>query len=112
MFDLFDLVWGLRNADEHGADLETQRLIRLAKCDRAIRRLYLAGEKLPHHERHPFRDPMEDLLAKTVSAQERWVTLTTELLPKIQRRLARLQKNNQHSMTEYYGAKRTPRISR
>jgi hypothetical protein len=25
MFDLFDLVWGLRNADEHGVDPETQR---------------------------------------------------------------------------------------
>jgi hypothetical protein len=30
MFDLFDLAWGLRNADEHGVDLETQRMIRLA----------------------------------------------------------------------------------
>jgi hypothetical protein len=34
-------------------------MIRLAKCERAIRRLYHAGESLPHHERHPFRDPME-----------------------------------------------------
>jgi hypothetical protein len=39
--------WGLRNADEHGADLETQRTIRLAKCERAIRRLYHTGESLP-----------------------------------------------------------------
>jgi hypothetical protein len=30
MFDLFELAWGLRDADEHGADLETQRMIRLA----------------------------------------------------------------------------------
>jgi hypothetical protein len=112
MFELFDLVWGLRNADEHGADPETQRLIRLAKCDRAIRRLYLQGEDLPHHERQAFRDPMEDLLAKSVSVQERWVTLTTDLLPKIKKRLAKLQKNEQHSLKEYYGAKRTPRISR
>jgi hypothetical protein len=57
MFELFDLAWGLRNADEHGVDLETQRMIRLAKCERAIRRLYHAGESLPLHERHPFRDP-------------------------------------------------------
>jgi hypothetical protein len=57
MFNLFDLAWGLRNADEHGIDLETQRMIRLAKCERAIRRLYHAGESLPHHERHdPFRE--------------------------------------------------------
>jgi hypothetical protein len=51
------LAWGMRNADEHGADLETQRLIRLAKCERAIRRLYRAGESLSHHESHPFRNP-------------------------------------------------------
>jgi hypothetical protein len=47
MFDLFDLAWGLRNADEHGVDHETQRMIRLAKCERAIRRLYHSGESLP-----------------------------------------------------------------
>jgi hypothetical protein len=33
MFELFDMAWGLRNADEHGVDLETQRMIRLAKCE-------------------------------------------------------------------------------
>jgi hypothetical protein len=27
MFDLFDLSWGLRNADEHGADLEVVLII-------------------------------------------------------------------------------------
>jgi hypothetical protein len=53
MFDLFDWAWGMRNADERGADLETQRLIRLAKCERAIRRLYHAGNRLPLHERAP-----------------------------------------------------------
>ena len=31
MFNLFDLAWGMRNATEHGADVETQRLIRLTK---------------------------------------------------------------------------------
>jgi hypothetical protein len=80
MFDLFDLVWGMRNADEYGVDLETQRLIRLAKCERAIRRLYSAGASLPHHERHPFRDPIEDVLSKSLCRQERWVTLTEEYL--------------------------------
>jgi hypothetical protein len=34
---------GMRNETEHGADVETQRLIRASKCERAIRRLYLAG---------------------------------------------------------------------
>jgi hypothetical protein len=71
----------MRNADEHGADLETQRLIRLARCERAIRRLYRAGDLLPHHERHPFRDPIEDVLSKSLCNQERWVTLTEEYLP-------------------------------
>jgi hypothetical protein len=37
---MFDLAWGLRNEAEHGADLETQRMIRLANWERAIRRLY------------------------------------------------------------------------
>jgi hypothetical protein len=60
MFDLFDLAWGHQNADE------TQHMIRLAKCERAIRCLYHAGgASLPHHDRHPFRDPMEVVLTKT-----------------------------------------------
>jgi hypothetical protein len=49
MFDLFDVAWRLRNADEHGADLEPQRMINLAKCERAIRHLYHTGESLPLH---------------------------------------------------------------
>jgi hypothetical protein len=32
---MFDLAWGLRNANEHGVDPETQRMIRLAKAERA-----------------------------------------------------------------------------
>jgi hypothetical protein len=76
MFDLFDLAGGMRNAYEHGVDLETQRLIRLTKCERAIRRLYSAGASLPHDERRPFRDPIEDVLSKSLCRQEWWVTLT------------------------------------
>jgi hypothetical protein len=48
------LAWGLRNADEHGADLETQRIIRLVKAERAIRRLYREGDSLPMYEWFPF----------------------------------------------------------
>ena len=80
MFNLFDLAWGLRNADEHGVDLETQRMIRLAKCERAIRRLYHTSESLPPHERHPFRDGMDDVFSKSLSQQERWVTMTEDFL--------------------------------
>jgi hypothetical protein len=53
-FDLFDMAWQMRNADEHGGDLETQRLISLAKCERAIRRPFRAGKRLPFHEQHQF----------------------------------------------------------
>ena len=110
MFDLFDLAWGMRNADEHGVDLETQRLIRLAKCERAIRRLYHAGESLPPHERHPFRDPMEDVLSKSLCQQERWVTLTDEYLPAAKKRVKNRQQTGQHSLTAFAGWSRTPRI--
>jgi hypothetical protein len=81
------LAWGLRNADEHGADLETQRMVRLAKCERAIHRLYHKGESLSLHERHPFRDPMEETLSKSVSDQERWVSMTEAFLQAATRRV-------------------------
>jgi ribonuclease HI len=107
MFDLFDLAWGLRNADVHGVDLETQRMIRLAKCERAIRRLYHSGESLPHHERHPFRDPMEALLSKSVTDQERWVSMTEDYLPIAKRRIKRHEKQNQRSIKEFFGSSRS-----
>jgi hypothetical protein len=80
MFELFDLAWGLRNANEHGVDPETQRMIHLATCERPIRRLYRAGESLPSHERYPFSEPMEDVRVTTASSQQRWVT-NTEAYP-------------------------------
>jgi hypothetical protein len=86
MFDLFELAWGLRNADEHGASRETQRMIRLATAERGIRRLYREGDSLPQHERFPFNDPMEAILTKTVSSQESWVAKTRVFLPKALRR--------------------------
>jgi hypothetical protein len=102
MFDLFDLAWGLRNADEHVADLETQRMVRLAKCERAIRRLYHAGESLPLHERHPFRDLMEETLSKSVYDQERWVSMTEAFLPAATRRVKAQKKKGQRSIKEFY----------
>jgi hypothetical protein len=112
MFDLFDLAlaWGVRNADEHGVDLETQRLICLAKCERAIRHLYSAGASLPHHERHPFRDPIEDVLSKSLCREERWVTLTEEYLPRAAKRVKNQQLTGQRSLTAHAGWTRTPRI--
>jgi hypothetical protein len=111
MFDLFDLAWGMQNADEHGGDLETQRLIRLAKCERAIRRLYHAGNLLPLHERHPFRDPIDDVLSKSLCKQERWVTLTEEYLPGAAKRVKDQRQTGQRSLTAYAGWSRTPRPS-
>ena len=111
MFNLFDLAWGLRNADEHGVDLETQRMIRLAKCERAIRRLYHTSESLPPHERHPFRDGMDDVFSKSLSQQERWVTMTEDFLIGVMRRLKVQKQTSQRSLQEYYELRRTPRIS-
>jgi hypothetical protein len=110
MFDLFELAWGLRNADEHGADLETQRMIRLANAERAIRRLYREGHSLPTYDRFPFNDPMEDILTKTVSSQESWITKTEAFLPKAFRRIKERKKMQNHSLPEYYGADITPII--
>jgi hypothetical protein len=110
MFDLFDLAWGMRNADEHGADPETQRLIRSSKCERAIRRLYRAGESLPPHERYPFRDPIEDVLSRTLCQQERWVSLTEEYLPGAAKRAKDLKQTGQHAIPEYAGFSHTTGI--
>jgi hypothetical protein len=59
--------------------VETQRLIRASKCERAIRRLYLAGSHFPSRKA-PFRDPIDDVLSKSLCQQERWVTLTERVL--------------------------------
>jgi hypothetical protein len=50
---MLEVAWGLRNANEHGVDPDTQRMIRLTKAERAIRRLYRAIDELPPHERFP-----------------------------------------------------------
>jgi hypothetical protein len=110
MFDLFELAWVLRNFDEHGADLETQRMIRLAKAERAIRRLYREGDSLPTYGSFPFNDPMEDILTKTVSSQESWITKTEAFLPKALWRIKTHKQMHNHSIPEYCGADRTPRI--
>ena len=79
-FDTFETLWKLRNDAEHGNDTESQRLIRLEKCKRAIQRLYHAGEELSYAERHPFRDEMDDLLQQAIHMQELWITKTTDYL--------------------------------
>jgi hypothetical protein len=101
MFDLFELAWGLRNDTEHGTDPETQCMIRLAKVERAIRHLYHAIDELPSHERFPFSDPIEDLLATTASTQERWVSDTEAYLPKDFKRIKNQKERRNHALEEY-----------
>jgi hypothetical protein len=69
-------------------------MIRLAGAERAIRRLYREGDSLPTYDRFPFRDPMEDVLTRTVSSQERWITKTEAFLPKALRRIKTLKSNS------------------
>jgi hypothetical protein len=102
IYDLFDLVWGLRNADEHGAEPETQRLIQQAKNERAIRRLYDKGLSLPYCERHPFRQPMAILLASSVCDQELWITQTEWFLPRALKRAKKRIDSNQRALTEFF----------
>jgi hypothetical protein len=100
-YDLFEFIWGLRNADEHGADFDTQRLIRVSKCERAIRRLYDKGNELPYAERHPFRDPIELLLQQPVSNQELWISKTGGYIEKALKR-ARARPRGQPAITTYF----------
>ena len=100
-FSLFDDLWTLRNKTQHGADPVSQRQIRLAKCERAIRRLYAAATDLPYHERHPFRDSIETLLSTTLSDQELWISKTETYLPKASRRAAK-RGNSQPAITAYF----------
>jgi hypothetical protein len=71
-------------------------MITLAKAERAIRRLYRAGDSLPTYERFSFSDPMEDVLTRTVSSQERWITKTEAFLPKAPRRIKTQEKKKNH----------------
>ena len=100
---LFELLWGLRNENEHGVDFDTQLLIRLATCERAIRRLHKKGEELPDGERYPFRTcTMEELLQKQVHDQELWITRTEDYLPKAFRRVRKRTGANQSAITDFF----------
>ena len=92
---------GLRNADEHGADVDTQRLIRILKYERVIRQLYVKGEDLPYAERHPFRDPIKELLQQPVLNQELWISKTEGFLVKAFKR-AQARPRGQPLITTYF----------
>ena len=100
--ELFESIWGLRNEDEHGADFDAQRLVQETKCERAIRRLYNKGDELPICECHPFRDPMEVLLARPAIDKELWVSSTQRYLTKAFRRIRKQRKDKQQAITEFF----------
>ena len=100
-FDTFRLIWKARNNDEHGADLATQRAVRLIKCGRQIHRLYDAGKDLPYAERHPFRDSIEDLTQQPVQMQELWVHQTTAYLRTANQR-QRDRSRDQPAITNFF----------
>ena len=100
--DLFELIWGMRNDQEHGAEPEMQRLIRLAKCERAIRRLYHKGDDLPYCERTPFRDSIDFLLQRSVPDQELWISQTERFLRKAFRRVRKRARDNQMAITAFF----------
>jgi hypothetical protein len=99
---LFETVWGLRCADEHGADPETELLIRSSKCEAAIRRLYEKGSELPHHESHPFQTDMADLLSASVIDQELWITQTEAFLVNAFRLIRKLSVTRQPVITDFF----------
>jgi hypothetical protein len=101
-FGLFEHLWAARNRVQHGDDPESSRIIRLAKCERAINRLYAASDKIPVADRYPFDCQTKDsLLAKTVDDQESWVTKTADFLRKASAR-NRARGRLQRSITEYF----------
>jgi hypothetical protein len=59
---------------------------------------------------HPFRDPIEDVLSKSLCTLERWVALTEEYLPRAAKRVKDQQQKGQRSLTAYAGWTRTPLI--
>ncbi len=99
---LFESLWGLRNELEHGADIDTQALIRTSKCERAIRRLFSKSLDLPPEEQHPFRSTLEDLLSQSVADQELWITLTEAFLVNVFRRARSRRKNRQPAITKFF----------
>jgi len=94
-FSYFEKIWNIRNRQEHGEDEATQRRISLEKCARTIRAMYRKNQELPHGEKHAFKDDIESILGKTLSAQELWITLTKPLLMKALRRVATLPPGQQ-----------------
>jgi hypothetical protein len=104
-FDFFHQLWNARNANEYGEDIFTQRQIRLAKCEKTIRRLYLRSTELPEGEMHPFREPIETLLARPVADQELWIGQTVPFLRLATRHATKRSKAKQRAITEFYHLK-------
>ena len=100
-FDTFEALWASRNEAEHGNDRETEHMIRLTKSGCAVRRLYKKGEELPYKERHPFRDPIDDLLQQPIQMQELWIDKTIAFLRKAFQR-QRARPRGQPAITNFF----------
>jgi hypothetical protein len=101
-FDLFELLWGLCNEQEHRADPESQTLIRRTNCERAIRRLYHQGSSLPYGEKHLFCTDIDELLAQPVLNQELWISKTEASLPGAFSRSRKSAKDCQPLLTAFF----------
>jgi hypothetical protein len=67
MFDLFDFAWGCAMRRNMERTLRRSDCSNV-KCERAIRRLYLAGESLPYHE-GTFFVTVNDVLSKSLPSR-------------------------------------------
>jgi hypothetical protein len=83
-------------------------MILLAKCERAIRRLFHESTPLPDYDRYPFQESIEDVLSKTVCVQERWVNMAEAFLPVALRRLRRLTQTGQRLLRQFFVRRPNP----
>ena len=105
IFELFETVWSQQNLAEFGADPNTARLKKLVLCETAIRRLFIAGQELPHDEQHPFRIDIATLLSRRLPVQEMWIANTERFLPRAYKRVAGNKKSGQTAITEFFKRK-------
>jgi hypothetical protein len=101
-YELFESLWTLRCTDVHGFSLADQLSVRHDRCERSVLRLYHSAQSLPHCEQHPFRAPVADLLARPVSDQELWISLTETFLQGAFRRQRLRTETNQSTITDFF----------
>jgi len=101
-FDVFELVWKLRNDVQFGNTDEMKAVVRSNEADRTMRRLCVESQQLPMHERHPFQASRASVLESELSDKERWVLLTTKHVKAARKRAAKNGEDGQRSVTECF----------